>query len=43
MSFQLQIPHGRGEAREKSLAEFATVILKVNEQAEQKMSSRGDV
>jgi len=41
MSFQLQIPHGRGEAREKSLAEFATVILKVNEQAEQKMSSRG--
>jgi hypothetical protein len=38
MSLQLQIPHGRGKAREESLTEFATVILKVNEQAEQKMS-----
>jgi len=37
----LQLPHGRGKAREESLAQFAHVILHYNEQASQKMSSRG--
>jgi hypothetical protein len=37
----LILPTGRGEAREHSLARFAGVILKLNEQASQKMSSRG--
>ena len=38
---RLEIPHGRGETRERNLAKFASVILKVKEQASQRMSSRG--
>ncbi len=38
---RLALPSGRGEKREQSLANFASIILKLNEQATQKMSSRG--
>jgi len=40
-SFKLELPRGRGKKREESLARFAAVILKLREQATQKMSSRG--
>jgi hypothetical protein len=38
---KLEIPHGRGEEREQSLADFASVILKLETQATIPMSSRG--
>ncbi len=38
---KLALPSGRGETRTQSLQEFAAIILELNEQATQKMSSRG--
>jgi hypothetical protein len=39
---KLEVPYGRGEARESRLTQFANIILQLNEeQAAQKMSSRG--